>query len=829
MKFLKNNSKKKSLYVTLGIIIGTAVGIITSFHATYDYLVLKNKIVHEMKNNSKLTAESLQKNIATLMASYSVNEYENLIRNEIQNRDIFAIIVEDYNMGEILGETSYISGKIRDEKLNILDYDEQDTLQNKQLQETYYSEHYDIQNVQGKKLGKIAIYTTNDSINEELNLTIIHTVINTIIISLLLALALFTSIRFFILKPLSNIVRAISLSDENGIPTQAIPDEGALEISILSNTMNTMIGSIKNSSATLNEHHKYLQSIINGISDPIMVIREDYTVELMNNATRKIAKNMDMVADPAHPKCYEISHHRTTPCDGVEHLCPLKEVMRLKKNITVLHDHGEGTTSHFVELSSSPLFDTNGVCVGIIESARDITAHIKAQDELRKQKSSLHFQASHDALTGLANRVLFDERLEKSIAFSKRNETKMALLFIDLDHFKEINDSLGHKAGDKVLKSVTLRLNEIIRKEDTLARLGGDEFTIIMEGLKDVQDASILAQKILLALTEPIMLNNIEVYIGCSIGISLYPENGVTPQDLLKYADAAMYKAKDEGRNNFQYYSAEMTEQAFERVEMETKLRGGLKNKEFVVYYQPQIDGTNGSLSGMEALVRWQSPSMGLLSPSKFLPIAETTGLLIELDRFVMKSAMTQHAKWHKEGLNPGVLAMNLTVKQLQQKDFLPMLEALIKETHCCVEHIELEVTEGQIMTNPTKAIEILKGISELGVKLAVDDFGTGYSSLSYLKKLPINKLKIDQSFIHGLPEDKKDAALTKSIIALARNLNLSIIAEGVETKEQKEFLVQNGCTSIQGYFYSRPIPADEMQKFLSQAKTLLQSSIIQF
>ena len=814
INFPKLKPKKNSLYVTLGIIILTAVSIIAAIHATYDYVAIKTKIVHEMKNNSKHTLESLQKNLAGLMASYSVHEYDTLIRNAIENRDIFAIVVKDFNMGKILGENFYVSGKIRDKNLTIVDYDPKDPLQNKALQECYICERHDIKDAKGEILGTISLYTTSQALDEELNAIITHTLLTTFVISLLLILALFTSIRLIVLGPLSKIVRIISRSDEDGIPTNTIPNDGSEEISTLSNTMNTMISSIKNSRIALKEHHEYLQSVINGVSDPIMVIREDYTVELMNDATKKILDTAHL-ADPANPKCYEISHHRSTPCDTEAHLCPLKEVLRQHKQVTVLHNHSEGAISHFIELSASPLFDAEGVCIGIIESARDITAHLEAQDELREQKNFLHYQANHDALTGLANRILFDERLEKSIAFSKRNQTKMALLFIDLDHFKEINDSLGHKAGDQVLKIVTLRLEQTIRKEDTLARLGGDEFTVVMEGLKNAQDASVLAQKILQVLTEPIMVDETEIYIGCSIGISLYPDNGDTPQDLLKNADAAMYKAKNEGRNNFQYYSSEMTEQAFERVLMETKLRGGLKNEEFVVYFQPQIDGTNGLLTGMEALVRWQSPSMGLVSPAKFLPIAESTGLIVELDRFVMKSAMTQHAKWHKEGLNPGVLAMNLTVKQLQQKDFIEMLERLIKETQCSVEHIELEVTEDQIMTNPQEAIEILKRINALGVKLAVDDFGTGYSSLSYLKKLPISKLKIDQSFVRDLPDDEEDAAITKAIIALAHSLNLRVIAEGVETKEQKEFLIKNGCKNIQGYFYSKPIPANEMKTFL--------------
>jgi EAL domain-containing protein (putative c-di-GMP-specific phosphodiesterase class I) len=258
-----------------------------------------------------------------------------------------------------------------------------------------------------------------------------------------------------------------------------------------------------------------------------------------------------------------------------------------------------------------------------------------------------------------------------------------------------------------------------------------------------------------------------------------------------------------------------MTELAFERVVMEASFRQALKNEEFVVYYQPQINGKSGALIGMEALVRWQHPSMGLVSPAKFMPLAEATGLIIELDRLVMKSAMLQLAQWYEKGLNPGILAMNLAIKQLQKKDLIDVLKNLMKESACQPSWIEFEVTEGQIMTNPQEAIRVLSDISALGIELAVDDFGTGYSSLSYLKKLPINKLKIDQSFVRDLPDDEEDSAISSAIIALAKSLKLNVIAEGVETKEQKEFLVENGCENIQGYFYAKPMPADEMEKYL--------------
>ena len=422
-------------------------------------------------------------------------------------------------------------------------------------------------------------------------------------------------------------------------------------------------------------------------------------------------------------------------------------------------------------------------------------------------------------MTGLPNRSLFNDRLEQSIEIGKRNNTKVALLFIDLDHFKEINDSLGHDVGDEILKIVTSRLSSTIRNEDTLARLGGDEFTVIMNNLHHEQGASIVAQKIVEVLASPIHIEGNDLYVSSSIGISLYPDDDDSPTNLLKYADSAMYKAKAEGRNNFQFYSSDMTELALQRVLMEAGLREALKKEELVVYYQPQVNASTDTLIGMEALIRWKHPTMGLISPAKFIHIAEATGLIVELDRFVMKTAMKQIAKWYKDGLNPGVLAMNFSVKQLQKVDFTDIFKNLIHETACKPQWLELEITEGQIMHNPEEAIKILQSLSDIGIELAIDDFGTGYSSLAYLKKLPIDKLKIDQEFVSDLPNDEEDAAITKAVIALAKSLNLNIIAEGVETKEQRDFMIENGCENIQGYFYSKPISSDELTKLLISNK----------
>ncbi len=456
--------------------------------------------------------------------------------------------------------------------------------------------------------------------------------------------------------------------------------------------------------------------------------------------------------------------------------------------------------------------------VNAISLSLEIKQRQLAQAELKAQKEMLHHHAHHDSLTHLPNRFLFNDRLNQAIKQAQRNHSKIAVLFIDLDHFKGINDSMGHNIGDELLVKVAERLKKQIRQTDTLARLGGDEFTIILDQMHNNDAVVAITQNLLKTMEEPFVLSSQSIYVTLSVGAAIYPVDGDSAETLVKNADAAMYQAKDDGRNTYQFYTQSMTEKAFERISMEVSFRNALKNDEFVVYYQPQIDAKTESLIGMEALVRWQHPDMGLISPAKFLSFAHDTGLIIPLDLWVMKTAMQQVAHWYQNDFQAGVLALNLSILQLNKKDFVENIEQLITETNCQPQWLELEVTEGQIMKDADKAIQILKQLKGLGISLAIDDFGTGYSSLSQLKRLPIDKLKIDQSFIRDLPHDDEDVVISKSVISLAKNMGLDVIAEGVETQAQKDFLLENDCRYIQGYFYGKPMPATEFEKTFKPA-----------
>lgn len=443
-------------------------------------------------------------------------------------------------------------------------------------------------------------------------------------------------------------------------------------------------------------------------------------------------------------------------------------------------------------------------------STMSLALEMERRQSLEEQ---LDYRVNHDMLTDLPNRRLFLDRLDQSIKHAERYKRFVAVLFMDLDHFKEINDSLGHLMGDQVLIHVANVLKSQLRSVDTISRLGGDEFCLMVDYVDDVQIVSNIAEKLIQMLQLAVCIDKHELYVTCSIGISVYPSDGTTAEMLLRNADAAMYKAKEEGRNNYNFYTQDMTERAYERVALEASLRRGLERDEFCVYYQPQIDGLSERLLGMEALVRWEHPTLGLVLPGTFIPLAIETGLIIAIDQFVMRSAMKQFCRWYRDGYNPGRLSLNLTIKQLKQKDFLSMFRGLLQETQCAAEWIEFEVTENEVMDNPEEAIRILSELTQMGIRLAIDDFGTGYSSLAYLKRLPVHRLKIDQSFVREIHHNDDDRAIVKAIIALSKSLNLSIIAEGVETYEQKEFLIKNGCSHIQGYFYGKPMKEDEIKE----------------
>ncbi|WP_321527866.1 EAL domain-containing protein [Sedimenticola selenatireducens] len=461
-------------------------------------------------------------------------------------------------------------------------------------------------------------------------------------------------------------------------------------------------------------------------------------------------------------------------------------------------------------LTISTVYDYQGQLINYVGVFYDTTEKKEAEQRIARL-------AYYDSLTQLANRSLFGDRLEQALRQSRRNNSSVSLMYIDLDRFKTVNDSLGHKAGDLLLKQVAGRLQECVRESDTVARLGGDEFALILENIDQVQ-ASHIAQKLIQRLGRSFSLEGSEAFIGASIGISIYPNDGTDIASLIKHADIAMYRAKERGRNNYQFFLPEMNAGADERLFLENGLRYAIERNELEVYYQPQVRLEDGKIIGVEALLRWHHSVLGAVSPVRFIPIAEESGLINQIGEWVLEQACLQYRAWGDVVDSEFRMAVNLSARQFNS-NIVAMVASVLQRSGVDAANLELEITESMVMQDADSSIQLLASLKELGVYLAIDDFGTGYSSLSYLKRFPLDKLKVDRAFVSDLPDNEEDAAIANAVIVLAKSLGLQVIAEGVETLEQILFLHDQGCDEIQGYYCSRPLPADEITPLLRQKK----------
>ena len=463
---------------------------------------------------------------------------------------------------------------------------------------------------------------------------------------------------------------------------------------------------------------------------------------------------------------------------------------------------------YYEEKTITPLKDATGEIAHFVATGKDVSERMQAQERLQHM-------AQHDALTELPNRVLFVDRLKQALARARWHERLVAVLFVDMDRFKTINDTLGHEVGDQLLQALAGRLAAGVRDGDTVARFGGDEFVILLDDVSSEKDIGAVAQKVLEALAPPFVIDNQSLYVTASIGVSLYPNDGEDSGTLLKNADIAMYRAKDLGKNTYQFYSADMSARAFERLTLESSLRHAIERNEFRLYYQPQIDTASGTILGVEALLRWQHPDFGLVVPAEFIPLLEETGLIVPVGEWVFHTACEQLCAWHAAGWPTLRMAVNLSPRQFQGTGLAMMVERGLAAVGCDPGLIELEITENVLLRHAATTLDALDALRALGVRLAIDDFGTGYSSLSYLRRYSIDTLKVDRSFVHDVPGDADDCALATAIIVLAQSLKLDVIAEGVETEAQRDFLQERGCQVMQGYLFSRPVPAEEIPRLL--------------
>jgi diguanylate cyclase (GGDEF)-like protein/PAS domain S-box-containing protein len=467
----------------------------------------------------------------------------------------------------------------------------------------------------------------------------------------------------------------------------------------------------------------------------------------------------------------------------------------------------DGTLYH-EEKTITPLKDNQGEVTHFISTGKDITERIQYQERL-------HHMAHYDVLTGLPNRTLFMDRLSQALARARWHKRVVGVLFLDLDRFKVVNDTLGHDVGDRVLQTAAGRLQQCVRDGDTVARLGGDELAIVLEDVDKEQDITPIAEKIVASFTQPFNIDGRELFINTSVGISVHPDDGEDAKVLIKNADIAMYRAKEQGGGNFQFYSEKMAHQSSDRLLLESSMRRALERKEFLLHYQPQVDLRTGEVIGIEALVRWRHPDYGLVPPLNFIPLAEETGLIVPLSEWILREACAQNKTLQDSGLPPMRVAVNLSARNFRQPDMAEIVARILVETGLKPSYLTLELMESTLLQQTDSTLATMRQLQSLGTHIVIDDFGIGYSSLSYLKRLPIDGLKIDQSFVQDITTDPDDAAIVTAITTMAHSLGLKVVAEGVETQQQLEFLRAHDCDAMQGFYFSKPVPAELLGKLL--------------
>jgi diguanylate cyclase (GGDEF)-like protein/PAS domain S-box-containing protein len=464
-----------------------------------------------------------------------------------------------------------------------------------------------------------------------------------------------------------------------------------------------------------------------------------------------------------------------------------------------------------IEDSAAPIHDRRGQVTGAVIVFHDVST-------ARALSLRMSYLAQHDSLTDLPNRILFSDRLTEAIAMAHRYRRKLAVLYVDVDRFKHINDSLGHDIGDRLLQSMAARLHACVRSSDTVSRQGGDEFVVLLSEVTHIQDAALIAEKILHMLRTPHRIDQHDLHLTVSIGIANYPDDGTEAEVLMRNADFAMYHAKENGRNNYQFFQPEMNVRAVERQSLENGLRHAMERQEFVLHYQPKLNLQTRAIIGVEALIRWRHPQRGLVPPAQFIPVAEECGFIVPIGRWVLREACRQARTWYDAGLMPMRLAINISAVELRDKDFVAGVRSILTETGLEAHYVELELTETFLLQDSKSTAAVLQALKDLGVGLALDDFGTGYSSLSYLKRFPIDTLKIDQSFVRNITTDADDASIVSAVISMGKSLHMQVVAEGVETQEQLAFLREQSCLYGQGYYFSQPLVAEEITQLLGRS-----------
>ena len=662
-------------------------------------------------------------------------------------------------------------------------------------------------------IGMVTVCLSQHDIHNRIVRTIVFVIALNLIVAIVLGFVLFIASKKAILDPIIELGHAADRLAKGDLSTH-VNIETTGEIRMLVDSFNKMAEDLDRTTVS----KEYVGNIIRSMNDALIVVSPEGRILNVNGATCRLL---------GYEEGELIDRPFATILDG-EPLAVEGERDLSAIFVAVAGDKVYATKDGQkipVSLSTSTMHDVAGKPMGLICVAQDITERKQAEEQITRM-------AYFDSLTNLPNRKLFQDRLNLAILHSARHERLLALLFLDLDDFKRINDIFGHSVGDHLLKEVAERLKQSVRKSDslsrylpeddsnfTVARFGGDEFAVILPEILNTEDAAKVAGRILDAMAKPFYLDNHEVFVGASIGITICPFDGTDSDTMLKNADSAMYHAKSQMKNNYQFYKQSMNEAAFHKLSLENSLRRALERNEFLLYYQPQINLVTGQIVGMEALIRWEHPEKGMIPPVEFISLAEETGLILPIGRWVLQTACLQNKAWQAAGLLPVCVSVNLSSQQFKQQSIMGDITSALQDSGLDPKYLMLEITESILMQNTDTVAAMLHNLNEMGVRTSMDDFGTGYSSLNYLRRLPLFSIKIDRSFVTDIDTNPDDAIIAKAIIAMAHSLKLRVIAEGVETEEQMRFLQELGCDEMQGHLLSRPIPAEAASRFLAEGE----------
>jgi len=813
--------KKPRLYLIISIVMTAVVLLFMGIYSWFLYQEKQRSLQEDLKNDSHITLSSLKRDLLYFIEAYAVNDYELLIQNDMQHRNFTAIIVEDYKMAEVLGEQQFLTGSIRHEdgKIKALDPNSKKDLA--LLSECYYKQSTVIYTSPTQKIAKVTICSTDRYIQKELNTLLKQNVFISLLLSLILSALLFFVMRYFALSPISYINAMLAKRDKDNLPDQLLKEANSYEIELLSKNINQMIEAVHlfkeketKNLLELDRERKRFQLAIEGTRDGIWdwdpisnkVFFSLQWKQMLGYEDEEILGDFSEWEKRVHPDDLQNALHAIK-----KHLQGKTEVYENKHRMLCK----DGSWKWILDRGKA-LFDAQGNAIKFVGFHTDITESIEHQ-------KALEYSATHDSLTQLPNRFLFNELIQRMLSRAERHRNKVALLYLDLDGFKEINDTFGHAAGDLVLITIAQNVRKLLRQADVIARLGGDEFVIALNDISRQQDLEMLLLRILKSVNTPVAFekNNLihQLQVSASIGVSTYPQKlELGPEALLRQADQAMYDAKSSGKNQYRFFNLDAIESDKLYQQTLNEFFHAIETDELVLYYQPKVHMQQGKVLGFEALLRWQHPTQGLLFPDQFLgKVSNHEEAMLALGQWVLKTAMKQLETWHKEGFELS-LSVNISVYELKSEAFIDQITNLLQQ-HPSIKpaQLELEILETHALEDNMMAHHLIKKCQSLGLSIALDDFGTGYSTMSYLRDLPVNTLKIDKSFVMDMLHDSGSFSILEAAMGLASAFRCNTVAEGVESESHGVSLIELGCVIGQGYAIAKPIPAQSVTAWLKE------------